>query len=215
MIAKELDAPYRPGDRKGMAKIKRLRTIDAVVAGWRPGKEENTVGSLMLGLYDGDDLRVVGHTSGPQGRREAGAGQDARSLRERRARLRRPEPLDCRPRPRVGLPAARAGDRGDLRPRQRRPDPPRREDPALARGQGAGGLHDRPAGQLGHGRADHADLRGRRADRPDHAQPAGARQRDHARDAARARGLRGAREPRPGDPRDRPGRQRHRLLRRL
>jgi ATP-dependent DNA ligase len=64
VIAKELDAPYRPGERKGMAKIKRLRTIDAVVVGWRPGKEENTVGSLILGLYDGDDLRVVGHTSG-------------------------------------------------------------------------------------------------------------------------------------------------------
>jgi ATP-dependent DNA ligase len=64
VIAKELDAPYLPGDRKGMAKIKRLRTIDAVVVGWRPGKEENTVGSLILGLYDGDELRVVGHTSG-------------------------------------------------------------------------------------------------------------------------------------------------------
>ena len=64
VIAKELDSPYLPGERKGMAKIKRLRTIDAVVAGWRPGKEEGTVGSLMLGLYDGDDLRVVGHTSG-------------------------------------------------------------------------------------------------------------------------------------------------------
>jgi len=64
VIAKEIDAPYRPGDRKGMAKIKRLRTIDAVVAGWRPGKEENTVGALMLGLYDGDDLRVIGHSSG-------------------------------------------------------------------------------------------------------------------------------------------------------
>ncbi len=64
MIAKELDAPYRPGDRKGMAKIKRLRTIDAVIAGWRPGKEANTVGSLILGLYDGDELRIVGHTSG-------------------------------------------------------------------------------------------------------------------------------------------------------
>jgi ATP-dependent DNA ligase len=52
-----------------MSKIKRLRTIDAVVAGWRPGKEENTVGSLMLGLYDnrpdGDgELHVIGHTSG-------------------------------------------------------------------------------------------------------------------------------------------------------
>ncbi len=64
VIAKELEAPYLPGDRKGMAKIKRLRTIDAVVVGWRPGKEENTVGSLILGLYDGDELRVVGHTSG-------------------------------------------------------------------------------------------------------------------------------------------------------
>jgi ATP-dependent DNA ligase len=64
VIAKELDAPYRPGDRKGMAKIKRLRTIDAVIVGWRPGKEEETVGSLILGLYDGEDLRVVGHTSG-------------------------------------------------------------------------------------------------------------------------------------------------------
>jgi ATP-dependent DNA ligase len=64
VIAKELDAPYLPGERKGMVKIKRLRTLDAVVAGWRPGKEANTVGALMLGLYDGDDLRVIGHSSG-------------------------------------------------------------------------------------------------------------------------------------------------------
>jgi ATP-dependent DNA ligase len=64
VIAKELDAPYRPGERKGMAKIKRLRTIDAVLVGWRPGKEPGTVGSLILGLYDGEELRVVGHTSG-------------------------------------------------------------------------------------------------------------------------------------------------------
>jgi ATP-dependent DNA ligase len=42
-----------------------VRTIDAVVHGWRPGKEEGTVGSLILGLYDDDGrLRVVGHTSG-------------------------------------------------------------------------------------------------------------------------------------------------------
>jgi len=64
VIAKRVDAPYRPGDRKGMLKIKRMRTLDAVVVGWRPGKEAGTVGSLILGLYDGDDLRVVGHTSG-------------------------------------------------------------------------------------------------------------------------------------------------------
>ena len=65
VIAKRVDSHYLRGERKAMVKVKRLRTIDAVVAGWRPGKEENTVGSLMLGLYDGDgELHVVGHTSG-------------------------------------------------------------------------------------------------------------------------------------------------------
>lgn len=63
-MAKQLDAPYQPGKRRGMAKIKRERTIDCVVLGWRPGKEEGTVGSLILGLYDGDELRPVGHISG-------------------------------------------------------------------------------------------------------------------------------------------------------
>lgn len=63
-MAKQLDAPYLPGKRKGMAKVKREREIDCVVMGWRPGKEEGTVGSLILGLYDGDELRPVGHISG-------------------------------------------------------------------------------------------------------------------------------------------------------
>ena len=64
VIAKELGAPYLPGERKGMVKVKRVRTADLVVAGWRPGKEPDTVGSLILGAYDGKKLRVVGHTSG-------------------------------------------------------------------------------------------------------------------------------------------------------
>jgi ATP-dependent DNA ligase len=64
VMAKQLDAPYLPGKRKGMAKVKRERTIDCVVMGWRPGKEEGTVGSLILGLYDGEELRTVGHISG-------------------------------------------------------------------------------------------------------------------------------------------------------
>jgi ATP-dependent DNA ligase len=63
-IAKELSAPYLPGERKGMAKVKRVRTIEAVLAGWRPGKAEGTVGALILALYDGEELRVVGHCSG-------------------------------------------------------------------------------------------------------------------------------------------------------
>ena len=65
VVAKDARAPYRPGERTGMFKIKRVRTIDAVVVGYRPGKESGTVGSLILGLYDGAGaLHVVGHSSG-------------------------------------------------------------------------------------------------------------------------------------------------------
>jgi ATP-dependent DNA ligase len=64
VIVKRRDAPYLAGERKGMFKVKRVRTIDAVVIGWRPGKEPDTVGALILALYDGDQIRVVGHCSG-------------------------------------------------------------------------------------------------------------------------------------------------------
>ena len=65
VVAKDVTAPYRPGQRTGMVKVKRVRTIDAVVVGYRPGKEEGTVGSLILGLYDAEGkLHVVGHSSG-------------------------------------------------------------------------------------------------------------------------------------------------------
>jgi ATP-dependent DNA ligase len=65
VIAKRADAPYLPGERTGMVKIKRVRTMDCAVVGWRPGKAEGTVGSLILGLYDpAGELHVVGHTSG-------------------------------------------------------------------------------------------------------------------------------------------------------
>jgi ATP-dependent DNA ligase len=65
VIAKDRGAPYKPGERTGMLKIKRLRTIDAVVRGWRPGKEPGTLGALILGLYGEDGkLREIGHSSG-------------------------------------------------------------------------------------------------------------------------------------------------------
>ena len=79
VVAKDLTAPYRPGQRTGMFKIKRVRTIDAVVAGYRPGKEPDTVGSLILGLYDeGGRLHVVGHSSGLR-------AAEKRALRDRLA----------------------------------------------------------------------------------------------------------------------------------
>ncbi len=65
VVAKEGDAVYLPGERRGMVKIKRVRTADVVVMAFRYGKEEGTVGSLILGLHGDDgELRVVGHTSG-------------------------------------------------------------------------------------------------------------------------------------------------------
>lgn len=75
VIAKRLDAPYAPGKRQGMVKVKRVRTLDCVVMGWRPGVDPETVGSLILGLYEGDALRPVGHCAGFTAARK-------RSLRE-------------------------------------------------------------------------------------------------------------------------------------
>ena len=64
VVAKRLDAAYAAGKRTAMVKVKRLRTIDCVVMGYRPGVDPQTVGSLILGLYQPDGtLRPVGHTS--------------------------------------------------------------------------------------------------------------------------------------------------------
>ena len=143
VIAKRQEAPYRPGERVGMVKIKRLRTIDAVVQGWRPGKEEGTVGSLNLGLYDADGrLRNVGHTSGftAKQKRELPAFLAPYETGERYAG--EPSRWNASHELNGVVAAARAGRRSDLRPHQQRAHPPRREDPALARGQGSAGVHD-------------------------------------------------------------------------
>jgi ATP-dependent DNA ligase len=63
VIAKRLDGPYVPGERE-MLKIKRLRTADCVVGGFRYGTDSREVGSLLLGLYDDEGrLDHVGFTS--------------------------------------------------------------------------------------------------------------------------------------------------------
>jgi len=63
LIAKPEDSTYRSGER-GWTKIKHLRTVDCVVGGYRMEVKGRGVGSLLLGLYDGDGvLHHVGHTS--------------------------------------------------------------------------------------------------------------------------------------------------------
>jgi len=55
VMAKRLDQPYRAGERT-MIKVKHTRTADCVVAGFRWHKKGAgmMVGSLLLGLYDGE-----------------------------------------------------------------------------------------------------------------------------------------------------------------
>ena len=64
IVAKRLDLPYRAGLRDGMQKIKQHRTADCVVGGFRYADRKRVVGSLLLGLYDGEGLlNHVGFTS--------------------------------------------------------------------------------------------------------------------------------------------------------
>jgi ATP-dependent DNA ligase len=64
VVAKRLDGPYLEGER-AMVKVKRVRTADCVVGGFRYAADGDLVGSLLLGLYDDAGLlNHVGFTSG-------------------------------------------------------------------------------------------------------------------------------------------------------
>jgi ATP-dependent DNA ligase len=64
VIAKRRDLAYQSGNRTGMQKIKRQRTADCVVGGFRYLSKKKQVGSLLLGLYDdAGKLDHVGFTS--------------------------------------------------------------------------------------------------------------------------------------------------------
>ena len=59
LIVKPVDDTYK-SDKRAQLKLKHVRTADCVVAGYRMHKSGDGVGSLILGLYDGDDLHHVG-----------------------------------------------------------------------------------------------------------------------------------------------------------
>jgi ATP-dependent DNA ligase len=68
VIAKRVDLPYEPGSRDAMQKIKRYRSADCVIGGFRyadnKARPQKAVGSLLLGLYDDEGLlHHVGFTS--------------------------------------------------------------------------------------------------------------------------------------------------------
>lgn len=56
VIAKRAELPYQSGNRHGMIKVKRLRTAECVVGGFRWSKNGKRIGSMLLGLYGDDGL---------------------------------------------------------------------------------------------------------------------------------------------------------------
>jgi ATP-dependent DNA ligase len=63
VVAKRLNDLYATGERS-MVKVKRLRTADCVIGGFRYASDSKEVGSLLLGLYDGEGkLDHVGFTA--------------------------------------------------------------------------------------------------------------------------------------------------------
>jgi len=130
VIAKLESAAYQPGKR-AMLKIKHVRSADCVVAGFRWYKDRtDAIGSLLLGLYD--DAGVLHHVGVTSSFTVAMRHQ----LLEELAPLREG----------AMAPAAGARLRGQVRPSAGQPLPSCGRVPALAAGQGGGGMPVRPAG---------------------------------------------------------------------
>jgi ATP-dependent DNA ligase len=84
IIAKRLDAAYASGERTAAVKVKRMRTADCVVGGFRYATGARVIGSLLLGLYGEDGLlHHVGFISGFK-------ASERRALTEKFERLRKP-----------------------------------------------------------------------------------------------------------------------------
>ncbi|TQJ58648.1 ATP-dependent DNA ligase LigD ligase module /ATP-dependent DNA ligase LigD phosphoesterase module /ATP-dependent DNA ligase LigD polymerase module [Arthrobacter sp. SLBN-83] len=83
VMAKRTDSRYVSGQRtRTWIKLKTEQTQEVVVGGWRPGKggRQDTVGSLLVGIPDGDKLQYVGRV---------GSGFSTRELTELRQKVER------------------------------------------------------------------------------------------------------------------------------
>ena len=64
IVAKRVASPYRPGRRSPeWRKVKNFRSQEVVVGGWQPGqgRRADTIGSLLVGVYEDGRLRYAGH----------------------------------------------------------------------------------------------------------------------------------------------------------
>ena len=129
VIAKRLDLPYQAGNREGMQKIKRYRTADCVIGGFRYAEKtqagRKVAGSVLLGLYDADGLlHHVGLLVRDKGKRQAWADRQAREdfwqTELHGQSTRRPEPMVDETLVRVDAGEAEIRCRGFLRSLHRR-----------------------------------------------------------------------------------------------
>ncbi len=107
IMAKRLSSDYQPGTRSASwVKIKHVHTQEVVVVGWRPGRGSRAakVGSLLVAVPDGVDLRYVGRV---------GSGLTERDLAEVGARLKK---LARKTAPLGDVPGADASDAHWVRP---------------------------------------------------------------------------------------------------
>ena len=138
VVAKRVDAPYLPGSREGVVKVKPEKTADCVVVGLRWKSRPDRIATLLLGLYDEKgDIDYVGSAAVAAAKARRDRRARAPALEERaRAPLLRAEPLGRR-RARGVAAAAGARGRGALRQGAVEPLSPRHEADPLPRRQGA------------------------------------------------------------------------------
>jgi len=139
IIAKRLDAAYASGERTAAVKVKQIRTADCVVGGFRYATAARVIGSLLLGLYDGDGLlHHVGFISGFK-------ASERRTLTKKFEALKKPpgftgnapggpSPVEHGAQRRMGTSVSKSRRGSCLRSFHRRPIPARHKICSLATG---------------------------------------------------------------------------------
>jgi bifunctional non-homologous end joining protein LigD len=63
VVGKPLTSAYHPDQRRDWIKVKNVRQQEVIICGWKPGagRRADMIGSLLLGVYDGRQLRYAGH----------------------------------------------------------------------------------------------------------------------------------------------------------
>lgn len=63
VVGKPLASAYHPGQRRDWIKVKNIRHQEIIICGWKPGqgRRADTIGSLLVGVWDGPRLRYAGH----------------------------------------------------------------------------------------------------------------------------------------------------------